>query len=289
MSAVNFFKMIYYMSNIFGIHIDDNYIKLIDEVNRVKKMGCNLVQLFVDPFIRDKKIYELFKHELEKNKMHCVVHASYTINLANDWDEYSVWIKQLITEIEASHIIGAFGIVVHMGKQLNLLKEQAINNMYSSFLYIHNKTIKYKDVKIILETSTGQGSEMFFRLEDFAKFFKKFSHNKNGEIRDRVKICIDTCHIFSTGYDIRTKNTISMYLDTFEELIGIKHVALIHLNDTKTMLGSNIDRHQSLGKGYIGEKGLKMFAKFFIKLGVPIILETPPNYHQDEVDKFLRV
>lgn len=274
--------------NIFGIHIDDNYIKLVDEVERVKKMGCKLVQLFVDPFIKNKKIYELFKHTLEENNMYCVVHASYTINLASDWDEYSAWIKQLISEIEACHTIGAFGIIVHVGKQLNLLKEQAINNMYSGLMYVHNKTCKYKNVKIILETSAGQGSEMFFKLEEFGHFFKKFSHNKNDEIRDRFRICVDTCHVFSAGYDLRTKNVIGIYLNTFEELIGVKYIALIHLNDTKTVLGSNVDRHQSLGKGYIGEKGLKLFAKFFRRLGVPIILETPPEYHIYEVNNFLK-
>lgn len=274
--------------NIYGIHIDDNYIKLLDELERAKKIGCNLVQLFVDPFIKNKKIYEMFKYKLNENKMQCVVHASYTINLANEWDEYSVWIKQLIAEIEASSIIGAFGIVVHMGKQLTMIKEVAMNNFYSSLLYVHNKTSQYKDVKIILETSTGQGSEMFYKLEEFAYFFKKFSHNIKKDIVDRFKICVDTCHIFSAGYDIRTKNTIDMYLDTFNELIGLQHIILIHLNDTKTKLGSNIDRHQSLGKGYIGEKGLKIFANFFKKKGIAIIVETPPNRQTYEVQHFLK-
>jgi len=275
------------MAPIFGIHIDDNYIKLLDEVDRVKKLGCNLVQLFVDPIIKNRKIYEIFKHKLEENKMQCVVHASYTINLARDWDQYSVWIRQLINEIEASHIIGAFGIVVHMGKQLEMIKEHAINNMYSSLLYIHNQTKQYQSVKILLETSTGQGTEMFHQLDNFAKFFKKFSHNNNIDIKNRFRICFDTCHIFSAGYDIRNKNKINNYLHMFEKLIGIRYIALIHLNDSKTELGSNVDRHQSLGKGYIGERGLIIIANFFKNLSVPIVLETPSNYHKYEVKQFL--
>lgn len=271
----------------YGIHIIDSPSQINFEIDRIIDMGANLVQLFVFPSLKDKTVYDIFKKNLITNKVHCVVHASYTINLAANWDMYSWWILQFIGQIEVAHQIGAFGIVIHCGKQLDLTKEQALNNMYTSLLYIHNQTKKYSKVKIFIETSTGQGSELCYKIEDLAYFFKKFSLHKKEDIKDRFRICIDSCHIFASGYDIRTKGTIDMYLDTFEELIGLKNIALIHLNDSKKDLGSNVDRHESLGKGYIGKIGLKYFADFFKKMNVPIILETPFCCHKKEVNNFL--
>jgi deoxyribonuclease-4 len=260
-----------------GIHINDD---IFLEAIEAKNLNYNLVQLFVNS---SNKKYNEFNLLLQYNKIKCVVHAAYSINIGREWDHYSFWINQLIHEIELAHKIGSFGIVVHMGKQLNLTKEQTINNMYSCLLYVHNKTKMFSSVKIILETPAGQGTEMCYKLEDLANFYKKFSHNKIEDIRNRFRICIDTCHIFAAGYDIRTKGAISMYLDTFEEMIGLRHVALIHLNDSKNELGSKKDRHENIGKGFIGSIALKYFVDFFSNINVPIILETPANYHKEEM------
>lgn len=270
-----------------GVHINDNPIEINNQLDYIIKMGANTVQLFVFPDKKYKKYYDLFKKNLVKKNIIAVVHASYTINLASNWDEYSWWITQLISEIELSNYIGAFGVVVHLGKQMELSNEQAYNNMFSSLLYVHNKTIKYKDTKILIETSSGQGTETCYKIEDFAYFFKKFSLHRNTNIQDRFRICIDTCHIFSAGYDIKTKKKIDMYLDVFEELIGLKYVALVHLNDSKKDLGSNVDRHENLGLGFIGEIGLKYMVEFFKKINVPIVLETPSNKHYSEIKNYL--
>ncbi len=147
--------------------------------------------------------------------------------------------------------------------------------MYSSLVYLHNKTKEFKDVKILLETSTGQGTEMCYKLEDLAHFYRKFSSNDNKELKSRIKLCIDTCHIFSAGYNIRDTNGVRNYLEAFDELIGIKYVRLIHLNDSRVDLGDKKDRHANIGKGYIGYTGLKLMFEYFKKLDVPIILETP--------------
>jgi endonuclease IV len=106
--------------------------------------------------------------------MKVVVHSAYIHNVARNWDEYSWWIINLQSEIKYAHEIGAIGLVLHVGKQLDLSIEEAYNNMYSSLVYIHNKTRDYKDVIIMLETPTGQGSQLCYRIEDFAYFYKKF-------------------------------------------------------------------------------------------------------------------
>lgn len=269
----------------FGVHIDSSYDTLIKEAELAHKMKANIIQLFVDPFSKKKENYYLLKKYLIANKMKCVVHASYTINIAKNWDTYSTHLTQLIQEIELANIIGAIGIVVHLGKQLNLNESEALNNMYSSLIYVHNKTKKMQNIKIFIETSCGQGTELCYEIDKFAHFFRKFSNN-NEHIKDRFRICLDTCHIFVAGHDLRTTNKIILFLNKIEKLIGIRFVGLIHLNDSKNELSSHIDRHESLGKGYIGKTGLKFFANFFKKINVPIVLETPSEKHSKEIKNF---
>lgn len=284
------------MKNIIGFHIDN--IDNIDNVNNIetiikdiKKIKCKIIQIFVNPMKNNKDNYNLLKKCLKKNKIYCVVHISYTINCAQNWNEYSWWIKQLILEIELAAYIGAISVIIHIGKQLNLTIEECYNNMYSSLLYIHQQTIKYSNMKILIETPAGQGTEMCYKMEDLAYFYNKFSNHKNNIIQSRFGICLDTCHIFAAGYDISNKKNINKYIENFNELIGIEQIKLIHLNDSKNILGSHKDRHECLGKGYIGLSGLLIFAKLFNMLNIPIILETPTNKnknaHKIEIEQII--
>jgi deoxyribonuclease-4 len=275
------------MTHYFGAHYDSD--NLIESAERIKNAGGNFIQIFLTMPGNTKTLHRTtedlnnFKDYLIKNNMKVVVHSSYTHNIAKNWDTYSWWLKNMELEIKYSHMINAIGLVVHLGKQLDLTIEEVYNNMYTSLLYIHHKTIQYKDVKIFLETSTGQGSETCTRLEDLAYFFKRFSKNENKDIKSRFCLCVDTCHIFAAGYDIRTKKQIKSYLEAFEELIGIRHISLIHLNDSKSKLGEHRDRHNNIGKGYIGIEGLTLFFQYFKKLNVPIILETPDYGYRMEI------
>lgn len=275
------------MEHYFGAHYDSD--NLIESAQRIKDAGGNLIQIFLtlpgNTKTEEKSNKELsdFKEYLIKNNMKVVVHSSYIHNIARNWDEYSWWLKNLEIEIRYAHMISAIGIVLHFGKQLDLSIEEAYNNMYTSLLYIHNKTLQYKDVLILLETSTGQGSETCYKLEDLSHFFKKFSRNENKEIKERIKICVDSCHIFAAGYNLKTKKDVKVYLEAFEELVGLKHVKLIHLNDCKVDFGGQRDRHDNIGKGYIGLDGLKYFYEYFKKLNVPIVLETPNNGYKMEI------
>ena len=179
-----------------GAHIIDDPKEIIYEIDRITNVGANAVQLFVFPDYKDQSIYEVFKDKAKLKGITAIVHGSYIINTAKNWNEYSWWVVQLIDEIELANKIGSNSLIIHMGKQLNLSKEQAYNNMYTLLLYVHSKTKKYSNTKIVLEYPSGQGSELCYKIEDFAYFFKKFSLNKNIEIQDRFRICLDTCHIF---------------------------------------------------------------------------------------------
>lgn len=275
--------------NLYGFHINDSPDVINQELFRVIDYKTNLVQLFIYPDSKYISLYENFRDSAIKKNIKIVVHAPYTINIAAEWDNYSWSINSLIEQIILASKIGAFGIVVHMGKQLKESRESSYNNMLSALLYVHNKTLKQLETKIILETPSGMGTELCYKMEDFAYFFKKLSLNKNENISNRFKICIDTCHIFAAGYDIRDKKSVDQYIKTFDDIIGLRYISLIHLNDSKREIGSNIDRHESLGKGYIGKDGLKYITKLFKQYSIPIILETPSKYHHSEIKDYLSI
>ena len=264
----------------YGIHIDSTPKTLNTEIEKYKNLKC--IQLFVNIDKKFEEYYNDLKKNTKKYNIQLIVHASYTINIAQNWDEYSWWINQLILEINIAYNIGAKFIVLHLGKSLDIDISVALNNMYSSLLYIANK-IKNIPIKILIETSSGQGSEMCIKLNDLSKFINKLLTHKNTNISDKFGICIDTCHIFSAGYDINTKETVSSYIKVFDELIGIKNIKLFHLNNSKTKLGSNVDRHDNLEHGTIQIEGLKELIKFAKKLDIPLILETPDEYINDDL------
>lgn len=264
-----------------GIHIDSTPEYIIETVKQAKKNNANLIQFFVIDSIKNNEIYDKLKKYLVKNKMHCVIHASYTINLAQNWNDYSWWIHQFIREIEIADSMGAKYITVHLGKKINLSLEESINNMYTSLLHTYQKTKDLK-IKILLETSTGQGSEIGYKIEDLAITYRKLSKHTNKSISEKFGICLDTCHIFSAGYDIKSQNSREVFFDNFNELIGLDEIKLIHLNDSKVPVNSNIDRHENYGFGYIGEEAIVSIADFFKKRKTAIIIETSyPKIYED--------
>jgi len=261
--------------HLIGLHIDSSLDNIFDSVIEAKNNGANIVQFFVSPNIKDKSIYHRVNNFLIKHNMKCVIHASYTINLAQNWDTYSWWIQQFIEEIRLANVLNALYIVIHLGKYKDLSKEEAINNMYSSLLYIHQESKKFGETKILIETSTGQGTELGYKLEELTTIYRKFSKHKKTEIVDRFGICLDTCHIFSAGYNIKNKESREIFFDNFNELIGMDQIKLIHMNDSKVECGAHVDRHQNIGDGYIGKEPLLIITEAFKKLNIPIILETP--------------
>ena len=143
------------MNKLVGTHISS-----FNDIYKAYESGATIVQLFTP---NHKKEVE-YKNELDKYNLKSVIHISYSINLAKEWDEYSWWIVQFIKEIESAHKLNALCIVVHLGKQMELSKEEAYNNMYTTLLYVHEETKQYSNIKIVLETSTGQGSELYVLL-----------------------------------------------------------------------------------------------------------------------------
>ncbi len=267
----------------YGLHINSDPSLIHNNLVRYKNLKC--IQLFININDKYKSEYELLKNISMKHGQNIIVHLSYNINIAKNWNEHSWWITQCILEIEKASDVGAKFAVLHLGKSLDMDMGTAINNMYSSLLYISGK-VKNIDIKILLETSSGQGSEMCLYIDELSNFMSKLIHNRNKYISDRFGICIDTCHIFNAGYSLNTAKDVNNYLKEFDNKIGIKNIKLIHLNNSKTELGAGIDRHDNLENGKIHMDGIREIIRFAKKLNIPIILETP-DIHIDDDIKFL--
>lgn len=262
--------------SLIGIHISD-ILYVSDIVKKNKKLhNLALVQIFVtatNNYLDDR--YADVLNFIIARKISIVVHASYSINLSRRWTERDWWIHQFVGEIIAAHKLNAFGIVVHVGKKLELSDAEAINNMYTALLYVHNQTKNYTDVKIMLETPSGQGTETLTTIETFCNFMKKFFNHPDRHVKERFGICLDTCHIFAAGVDIRDEKEMNRMFKIIDDSVGINAIKLCHINDSKKQLGSNLDRHESVGVGEIGSKPIAKIVKFLKTLGVPMVLETP--------------
>lgn len=271
----------------YGFHIDSTPKTLSNNILEYKTLINTknpVIQLFVNIDKKHTDVYKEFSLELKKNNINVIVHASYTINIAQNWDEYSWWINQLILEINLANKIGAKFIVLHLGKSIDLDINVALNNMYSSLLYISNKLTDDIKLKILLETSSGQGSEMCIKLEDLSRFINKLLNHKNKKISERFGICVDTCHIYSAGYDISSKKNVLKYIKDFDKYIGLTNLKVLHLNNSKNELKSNKDRHDNINHGHIHIEGLREFVRLCFKLDVPIILETPDEFLNEDLE-----
>lgn len=248
------------------VGIDIGSMEDMTDIRRKHKIG--LFQISAK-HIQDEESIEQVNHNVR-----IVVHYSYSINLGRLWNESDWWIQRLISEIKAAHKIGAWCIVVHTGKSLTNSAGMAINNMYSSLLYIHSKTIEQSSLKILLETPAGQGSEVLTKIEDFARFMTKF-YVTNKELTERFGVCIDTCHVYAAGHDISRLQGIESLFTTLSKSIGLDKIKLIHLNNSRGELGSMKDRHAPLDSGAINLESINTIVRFVNRLEIPMVLETP--------------
>jgi len=265
----------------YGSHVGISKNGIIGAIDEIIKYNGNFIQIFItNPKARkttkrsDEELATI-NHYAKYSKVKIVIHAPYLLNFAHELTkkpEESWIIISLIDHLEICSKIGAIGVVVHSGKYLHLDKSEAIENMYQNFKYVLDNSPK--NTKILLETPCGQGTELGGRLEEFRIIYNKFSE----EDKKRLRICVDTCHVFAGGYDLSEPNKIKEFIKTFDKLIGWKYVDLIHLNDSKTKLNSKLDRHELLDEGQIGLKGLSVIIKFAYRASIPLILETPGGY-----------
>jgi deoxyribonuclease IV len=262
---------------------------IVGALKTIKDSGGNIAQIFISnpqgkgTKIRTKDEINQIKTFQKDNNMKLVIHAPYVLNFAKPFESTNWWVKQLITELKIGAEMGSIGSVVHFGKHLKLTRKQGLINMKKSFEYIVDNTPN--NATIILETAAGQGTELGYDLEEFAALYNSFSD----KYKKKIKICIDTCHVFVAGYDLSSKKMVKSFFIKFNKLIGMKHVVLMHLNDSKPELGKRVDRHENIGKGNIGLLGLTEVIKYAKKKGIPLILETPAVKKAQDIKNEIKI
>lgn len=196
------------------------------------------------------------------------LHSPYLLNLASpEEDIYSSSKQALIEDLLWGDSIGATGIVVHPGSHRGLGRENGLRRIICALEEIIGMTDT--KCKIILENTSGSGTELGSIPEDFRFIID------NLQDKARIGICLDTCHLFTAGFDIRTRKDI---MDTFNRwftVIDPGYLVLFHTNDSKGSLGSRLDRHTHIGEGEIGEDGFKNLFTFELFRSKPLVIETP--------------
>lgn len=260
---------------IIGSHVSyTNKDGLLGSVNETLKYNANTFMFYTGApqnTIRSKidinNVKEAQKLMIENNIdiNNVIVHAPYIVNLANnkDEDKYNFAINFLKEELKRTEELGIKKIVLHPGSHVGLGRKEGITNIINGL----NKVLKDKEGPIIcLETMAGKGTELGITFEELNQIIKGVT-NKN-----RIMVCLDTCHIHDAGYDL---NNFDKVLEDFDKKIGLNKLGCIHINDSKNQKGSHKDRHQNIGFGLVGFDNLIKIIYHDKLKEVPKILETP--------------
>jgi len=196
-----------------------------------------------------------------------VAHMPYLPNLSSpEISVYEKAIHTMIREVERCDKLGIPYLVTHLGSHKGTGEDKGIQRLVGALTEVAKTN---KDVTILLENTAGQKNSVG---SDFTQLAEIFFGLKPAS---RFGICIDTCHAFAAGYDLRNEKNVKDVFEKFDSEIGLKHIKIIHLNDSKGELGCHLDRHEHIGLGHIGEAGLSQVVKLANKNKIPIILETP--------------
>lgn len=252
-------------------------------VEAADKLGFTAMQIFTKNnnqyFARDLTEDEItsFKEKLAKSNIKFVVsHDSYLINLcAKDPDGLAKSRQAFIKELERCEQLGIPHLNFHPGAHTGQGEEEGIRIIAESLNYVHQKTSGYK-TKSMLEATAGQGTTLGYKFEQIRKIIDLVDEP------ERMTVCIDTAHIWAAGYNIRDPKEYKKVIKEFDDIIGLERLQCIHMNDSKKELGSRVDRHDHIGKGFIGLEGFTNIMNDKKLEKVPKILETPKEKDQKE-------
>jgi len=241
-----------------------------------KKIGAKAFALFTknqrqwNAKALDTKTIDLWFQELENSEIktkHILPHDSYLINLGHpDTKAREKSLESFIDEVQRCEILSLDKLNFHPGSHLRQINEdECLDNIANCMNKVLNKTSK---VKLVIENTAGQGSNLGYKFEHLAYLIDKI------EDKSQVGVCIDTCHMFSAGYDIRTKEAYDKTWEEFDKIVGFEYLLAMHINDSKPPLGAKVDRHDSLGQGQIGWDTFKFIMNDKRMDDIPLILET---------------
>ncbi len=259
---------------IIGSHVSFGTEQLLGSAKQAVSFGAttfmfytgapqNTIRKAIDENLTNEALLYMKQNGIDINNVVC--HAPYIINLANrenesSWNFSCSFLKQEISRITQMNVKY---IVVHPGNSLKMDRNIALDNIASAINLIMDENTK---PMILLETMAGKGTECGTNINELKFILDRIN------LKEKVGICLDTCHLNDSGIDISKFNE---YLEEFDKVIGLEKVKCIHLNDSKNTIGSHKDRHENLGYGTIGFETLINVCYMDIFKNIPKILETP--------------
>jgi deoxyribonuclease-4 len=256
---------------------------VFNAVLHAETAGCDCVQLFVKSSnqwrakpLTEEEVAQFSAERKRTGIDPAIAHASYLLNCASP--DAALWEKSrdaLLVEYERCDRLGIAGLVFHPGSHMGTGAEQGLGRIANAINHVLSNTPTGQTL-ILLETTAGTGAHLGATFEELKAILDKVDRG------ERAGVCLDTCHIFAAGYDIRTEKGYKDTMSSFDSVIGLKRLHAIHCNDSKYDFGTRKDRHEHLGKGFIGPDAFGFLMRDPRLKRVPKLLETP----KDEAGKF---
>lgn len=265
-----------------GVHVSIAG-SLLNSFDRAKERECDCFQLFTKnprgwkakPI--DEETAAAFREAvLTFSSGPVFAHLSYLPNFAGDKpDMYKKSVDALLLELFRCELLTIPYLIIHLGHAGDNVAEGKKRVVTAIETALEKTT---GETMILLENTAGEKNSVGSRIEDVADVFSACSS------QERIGLCIDTCHAFAAGYDLRDAGSVGVFADTIQDCIGLSHLKLIHLNDTKGPLGSGLDRHEHIGLGLIGEEGLQAVLRSESLADIPCICETPVDDRRGDLE-----
>ena len=244
-------------------------------IDRAVAIQAEAIQLFITPpqgwakTNHSDESISSFKSKAEIANMGPVFfHGIYLINLATDNEtNLEKSIDSLIYYMNFAKNLGAQGVIFHTGSHKGAGLDTVFNQIIDSLNRILDKSPR-DGVLLCIENNAGHGNQIGSTFDELGEIIGAVGD-------DRLRVCLDTCHLLASGYDIRNKKSLDNVMSLFDEKIGIKRLAAVHANDAKSDLGSNLDRHENIGDGFIGMDGWETIVSHESFREVPFFLEVP--------------
>lgn len=244
-------------------------------IERGEALGCEAIQIFTKNQLQWKSAplsqsrgERFYRAWAASSIQKIVVHASYLINLAAVDATGPKSVTALEDEIERCELLGIDDLVLHPGSSRGRSAESALELVAERLDAIMDRTV-HKRVRILLETMAGQGDLLGRDFKQFAMILEKIDWNP------LVGICMDTCHLFAAGFDLRSRAAYQRLLDNVDSSIGLERIGCWHLNDSFHDLGRGLDRHAHIGEGSLGLEPFALILNDPLWADTPCILETP--------------
>lgn len=231
----------------------------------------------------DEEQVRLFRETLQETGLkYPTAHDSYLINLASpDETLYRKSIEAFVTEMNRAESLGLSYLVMHPGAHLSGTVEEGLSRVAQALDEVHARCAEHR-VRVLIETTAGQGTTLGYRFEHLATILEEVAHPR------RMGVCFDTCHVLAAGYGLSTEEEYTATMEEFDRVVGLKQIKAFHVNDSVKARGSRVDRHAHLGKGAVGLEGFRLLVNDERFKKLPMILETPKeegaNKDMDDVN-----